>query len=177
MPKLHGQLILNASADPHGIVHVRSLLELASSEKDWSSIWIFVVFRSCHPADVVLVVKFLPRSCHIRADELHTIIIDENVGCTTLHLVCRNGSLDRAYRWYYDGFEAFFVDFEGSADDVSLKFQAHTWHLDGNVRKTVGMVAIESLRTDARVELAVLVHLFDWSHHLNDTARQGLEEE
>ena len=124
------QLLLHAVADPHGIVHIGGLLELSASQERLLPVRrLGLVLRPRHPPDVVLVVEVQARLRLILADELHAVVVDEDVGRAALHLVRGDGRLDGFDGRFYDGRQAFFVD----------------GHLDGDVRQRDAEISVKSL--------------------------------
>ena len=110
-----GELVLDPSAHRHGIVHVRSLLEFASSYEGGRSVFGFgIVLRSSDPSDVMFIIKVFALLALLFRNQLHAIIVDKNVGSAALHLIGRDGSLDRLDGRLDDGAKTLLVD--GSLD-------------------------------------------------------------
>lgn len=75
---------------------------------------------TCSPANTILFVSFDTSAAVLLRKKLQTIVVDEDVGSTTLHFVGSNGGIDTADGGNNDSLKTFLVD----------------WHLDGEVRKT-----------------------------------------
>ena len=108
----------------------------------------------------MLIVVVLAGPSVLFRDELHAVVVDEDVRRPALHFVRRHGGLDGLDRGFDDGVQAFFVH----------------GHLDGDVWKRSGVTA-ESLRLESGVELGVLSHLGDVTDHLKKVTDERLEEE
>lgn len=155
------ELLLNAVADPERVVHIGGLLELSAAVEALLTLGgLGVVLRSGNPSNVVFIVEVLASTGIIFGDELHTVVIDEDVGGTTLHLVGGNGGLEGADGGLDDSNETLLVD----------------WHLNSDVRK-VSSITAQALRPQTRVVLGVLVHLRNRPNDLGDLADECLKEE
>lgn len=86
------------------------------------------------------------------ADELHAVIIDEDVCGASLHLVCGDGGLDR---------------FDGGFNDSCQTFLVNR-HLDRDVRERGVKVSIQPLRRLAGIVLCIYVDLIYWTEHLHE---------
>ena len=146
------QLLLDARANAQAVVHVGRLLELAAAdERHLALLRPRVVLGPRDPADVVLLVELAARLLLLGRHELHAVLVDEDVGRAALHLVRRDGLLERVHRRRNGGVEALLVDRA----------------LDGDVREDLGA---DALRFLARVILAVLQHLVGRAEDLGQTA-------
>jgi hypothetical protein len=104
------ELVFNSGADVHGVVHVRSLLEFSGTHEALLAVaGLWIVLGSRNPADVVFFVVIAARSCFVFRDELHAIVVDEDIGSAALHFVGGDGVANRDHRRVDDGFKAFLV--------------------------------------------------------------------
>lgn len=101
------------------------------------------MFWSCDPANIVLLIEVQSCLSKFRSDELETVVVDENVGGTTLHLVCADSRLDTA---------------DGRHDDTFETFLVHR-HLNSDVWKVIA--AVEAFWSSTSIEARVLVDLSD----------------
>lgn len=108
----------------------------------------------------MLIVEVLASSGFLFGDQLHTVIVDENVGGTTLHFICGDSSLDGVNGRFNDTSKTFLVD----------------RHLDRDVRECTVIVS-KTFGRDTRVELCVGVHLGDGTDELTKVTDKSLEEE
>jgi len=123
-------LLLNTDANPHAIVHVGCLLELASTDKEFFALCrLRVMLGPSRPADTILFVRLHTSAAFIFGEELKTVVVDEDVGGSSLHFVGGDGSVDTADGGDNDGVKTFFVD----------------WHLNGEVRQTADSVSVDAL--------------------------------
>ena len=118
------------------------------------------MLRPCHPPNVVLIVKILTGSRVRRVDELHAVVVDEDVCGPALHFVRGNGSLKRANGWFNDRPKTFFVD--GT--------------LDRHMGKRP-FLSVQSLWWFAGIVFCIPVHLTDGPNKLSDVSDESLEEE
>jgi hypothetical protein len=153
-------LVLDTVADPHGVVHVGGLLELSATKEGSAVLTLGIVTRTSDPSDVVLVVEVLASAGLLFRDQLHTIVVDEDVGSTALHLVGGDGSLDGV---------------DSGLNDTNKTLLVNGT-LDGDVRES-DKIGVEALGGDTRVELGVGGQLRDRTEELSDVSDKSLEEE
>lgn len=105
------QLLFDTRADSHGVVHVGCFLEFAGAdERRFAFGWLWVVFWPSDPSDPVLFVVLSSRLRICFRKQLHTVVVDEDVGGTALHLVGSNRRFERLHRRVDDGVEALLVN-------------------------------------------------------------------
>lgn len=98
--------------------------------------------------------------CIVLRKQLHTVVVNKDVGTASLHLVHRYRSLERFDRRHDDCAETLLVDRT----------------LDSDMRKNLRSL-FASHRWLARKVLRVALRLTDGSDELSDTSHDALEEE
>ena len=157
------QLFLDTVAGVECVVHVAGLLELATTKEHCLAIFkirLGVMGRACYPSDVVFVIEIAACLGFFIADELHTIVVDKDVGGTALHLVGADCLFDGDYRRLDNSRETFFV----------------YGHLEGDMGQRV-QVTIKPLGWLPAVVFAVIINRADGTEDLEQIAGECLEEE
>lgn len=121
---------------------------------------VFVVFRTRNPANVIFGIVVPSKLRIVLRDELHPIIVDEDVGTATLHLVHRYRSLERFDRRHDNGTKTLLEDRA----------------LNGDMRKSLRAL-LRSDRWHARIVFRVAFRLTDGPDELSNASHDTLEEE
>ena len=129
------EFVLNTSAHTHCVVHVGSLLEFSGSGEGLFPVLAAfgAMFRSSNPADVVLFVVVASFLSFCFRNNLHAVVVDEDIRCASLHFICRDGGFERH---------------NSGIDDCPEPFLVHG-HLNCHVGQNVGC---DAWRADARKE-------------------------
>jgi len=147
------ELLLDIAGNHQTEVHVGSLLELSTTDEA-----IETVLGTGSPTNAVVGVELDSGLTLLLVEKLKTVIVDEDVGGTTLELVGRDGLLDRLDSRSDNGCETLLVDRA----------------LDGDVRQ---VAALDTARKQSRVEAGVHSHLANGTNHLGNTTDNDLGEE
>lgn len=148
------QLVFHGAGDGESEVHVRRLLELSFALE---TIWIGAVPWSSDPADAVVGVKRLSLGPIRFAENLHAVIVDEDVGGPALEFVRGNGFLD---------------GHDGRQDDFAQALFVHR-ALDSDVWQIVS----ESGNGVGAVVFRVSRHLLNWSDQFGAVDEDDVKEE
>jgi hypothetical protein len=147
------KLLLDVAGYHETEVHVGSLLELSATNEA-----IETVLGTGSPTNAVVGVELNSGLTLLLIEKLKTIVVDEDVGGTTLKLVGGDSLLDRLDGRGNDGCETLLVDRA----------------LNGDVRK---VATLDAAGEQSRVEARVHGHLANGTDHLSDTTDDDLGEE
>ena len=158
------QLLFDFVADHQAVIHVGSLLELTLPHKSVFAIifpahlGIGVMRWPSNPTDILFLIEATPSLSLCSGKKLHTVIVDEDVGRSALHLVRRHRGLQGQHSRHDDSSQSFFID----------------WHLNGDVWE--GITVFNTRWCLPRVEFGVLLQLIDWAYDLSNVGDDNLHE-
>ena len=85
----HLKSFLDAVGNAEAVVHVGRLLEFSLADEA-----IGVVSRTSSPSNLIVGVEFNTGLSLFGGDDLETIVVDEDIGGSSLKFICGNGLLD-----------------------------------------------------------------------------------